>query len=288
METPKIPPSEIITQPPHVSFGVDKVPPPAPAYVAPSAQLFFQAFSIVGSVQVTYAVMARLLRFDGQVIPFEKEFLFVNGNGSALIPLAEGFLLQVSVRLISGFILSGPGETYCILNIRQTAGPTFVDQPLIADYVTPTYNPSWPTGRFAQPQQDRGSIRAGAGGDPAAGAEISVTVPTGARWRLISFTANLITSGVVVNRRVALVHDDGVNVYARAFCAANILASSNVFFTWADSYPVFANFDNQQMSALPGQDMLIGGFRIRTLTLGLDAGDNWGPPQFLVEEWVDI
>ncbi len=287
METPKIPPSEIITQPPHVSFGTDKVPPPAPLYVAPLAQLFVSMNAIGAVGAVTYAVMARLLRFDGVVIPFEQEFQTTFGSFNALIPLAEGFLLQTSVRIVTGAPTIKNGQCFVFMNLRQVPGPTFVDTPLIADYVGLLYIASWPTGSFRKPEEGAGGVRIVFGTDPAAGVEISESVPQSARWRLISFTANLSTSAVVGNRRVTLLHDNGATIYFRTLLSTNIVASTNVFITWADSFPVFANSDNNQMSSLPSRDLLTGGFRIRTNTIGLDPGDNWSAPTYVVEEWVD-
>ncbi len=288
METPKIPPSEVITQPPHVSFGTQAVAPPSPFYVAPNAQLSLNTVANPTVGATSYAVMVRFLRFDGQIIAFVREMVTANGNGTLVMQLAEGFLLNASVRITTSGPFFSPGNFYAFLNIRQVQAEILMNIPLISDYVTPSYVATWPGGQFTQPQQGRGKIRSIVGTDPAAGAEISETVITATRWRLIAFSANLATSAVVGNRRVTLVHDDGANIYARAFLTANIVATTNVSFTFADSYPNAANPDNNQEAPLPAQDYMFTGFRIRTITAGLDPGDNYGPPTYLVEEWVDI
>ncbi len=121
------------------------------------------------------------------------------------------------------------------------------------------------------------------GDDPAAGAEVSVTVPGGELWEVQSLEVNLVTSAVVANRLPRLILDDGVTEFARieGDISGGQAASTSMFWTWV----VGGVFHNQAASAwcsLLPPIQLPGGYRLRTSTLGVDVGDNFGPPALYV------
>jgi hypothetical protein len=119
------------------------------------------------------------------------------------------------------------------------------------------------------------------GTDPAAGAEISQTVPAGEYWTLTSVLAQLVTSATVANRRVHLIVDDGTNVVANYTAAADQAASATVTYTWdgggADATAVRDGVASSGQLPI-GLQLRRPGWRIRTLTSAIDVGDNWGPP----------
>jgi hypothetical protein len=278
-----------LTSSPIVKFLAQGVQPPSRVYIQRDDILMVNVFT--GTAQGTFTIRGRLLRPDGVIIPIAETFTpVVNRSGQPFkFILGEGFLLTLTVQV--GAASSSGTPAYVIAWISHTETPVLTGLDyfdiLLAGYVGAQTTVSFPTFPGARSTDGQGFLRPVLGVDPAAGVEISETVPVGARWRLIAFTANLVTSAVVGNRRVALLHDDGVNVYARSFATTNIVASTNVFITWADGYPNAANSDNQQEAPLPVQDKLSGGFRLRTSTVGLDPGDNWGQPLYLVEEWIE-
>lgn len=117
------------------------------------------------------------------------------------------------------------------------------------------------------------------GGDPAAGAEISVTVPGGEFWEVLSVVYTFVTSAVVSNRRSVLVFDNGTLTNLRSNTATDQTASLTVIYTFA-GVGARANdlAQGDAMGMLPTPVYCAPGSRIRTATLNLDAGDNYGAP----------
>lgn len=120
------------------------------------------------------------------------------------------------------------------------------------------------------------------GTNPAAGAEVSQTVPAGERWTLKSLVVQLVTSITVASRRVSLVIDDGTNVIARITAGATQAA------TETRDYHFLANlgyadsaFESNVLDTGMPELVLPAGYRIRTITENLDNGvnkDDFGAP----------
>lgn len=131
-----------------------------------------------------------------------------------------------------------------------------------------------------------GEIEVIAGTDPAAGIEISQTVPTGFAWRLLAVTATLVTSAVAANREASLVLDDGTNIFARIPTSQNHAASLTRRVGWFHgATPAAVVTDTTLQAGLPNDVILGAGFRVRIITTNLDAGDNWSAPILLVERF---
>jgi hypothetical protein len=180
------------------------------------------------------------------------------------------------------------GQTFVRLAVGRSM-PTPSELAILAqDYVTVAAPLAWPGGRIASPTEGPGAIRSITGTDPAAGVEISETVPSNTRWRLIIVRLVLATDATVGNRRIRLVLDDGVNVLAE-ISSANVIPPNvsnrshwmNLGYTNTDA-GVF------NLDGLPSALYLAGGYRIRSTTVNLALGDNYGPPQLLVEEWITV
>jgi hypothetical protein len=131
-----------------------------------------------------------------------------------------------------------------------------------------------------------GTLRSVAGAAPAAGADISDTVPTGARWQLLSFATSLTTSGTVANRAPLWTFDDGANVVYRVSGNINQTAST----TW--NYDGMQGFGTPLIAqvlalavALPANNRLGSGYRIKTVTGAIQAADQWAATQYSVLEW---
>ncbi len=124
------------------------------------------------------------------------------------------------------------------------------------------------------------------GTDPAAGAEISETVPDRRRWLLRGIYFSLTTSATVADRLVHLIIDDGTNIIAK-ICVVIAHAADT-----AKDYS-FANYGSTQLNPvlcfyLPLPLLpLAAGYRIRTSTDLIEGDDDFTAPQLLVEEWID-
>lgn len=133
--------------------------------------------------------------------------------------------------------------------------------------------------------EGRGVIRSVTGTDPAAGAEISETVPANSRWHVVGAAFSLVTDGTAGNRVVNLTFDDGTTVYSRASSGTVHALSTTAFY---GAGIVGTNSSSSALAfVIPLPDlMMTGGHRLRTDTQLRSAGDNYTAPQLLVEEFV--
>lgn len=274
------------TLPPVVSFETVKVAPPSELYVAPGDGLMFLVANRAPGAYVW--IHARLLRTDGQVIPMEWE---VRPDASGIwytgwAGLAEGFLLSVHAEAAGALVQRGQ----CYVGVRLTTaggGGTRFQRVLVQGYATTLRTLSWPPGIQESPVEGRGSIRTIIGTNPAAGVEISETVPAWVRWRILGFKAFLITSAAVANRRVFLAADDGASAFMTIAAAADQTASQNISYNAGEGFPLVNVAGFCQTLPLAGGMILRAGYRLLTWTANLQAADNWSAPIMLVEEWIE-
>src|SRR5439155_24716134 len=125
--------------------------------------------------------------------------------------LGRGYLLNLMARATSGAPLYG--ETFVLLEIvRGETGTADVLGVHGADFVTLRHGVAFPGSPIVSPLSGQGYCRVVTGATPAAGAEINETVPNGARWELIAFYFQFVTSATVANRIVRFDIDDGTNL----------------------------------------------------------------------------
>lgn len=129
-----------------------------------------------------------------------------------------------------------------------------------------------------------GVIRTVTGTNPAAGAEVSETVPAGKEWRLLSIAVALVTSATAATRRPHLLIDDGTTVSYRRASNATQAASLTQNYVFAGEGPEAAVRGTWVADPLPSLP-LGAGYRIRTSTESIQAGDDYGAPVLLVEEF---
>lgn len=136
-----------------------------------------------------------------------------------------------------------------------------------------------------------GSIQSITGTDPAAGVEISVTVPANTIWSVRSISAALVTDANAASRRTRATLDDGTTVFHRVSTGVDHTASLTVQYSWAPAgaaaIGVVAVTDATVNVPLPIPTVLWPGHKFVTVTGAIVAGDNWGAPQLSVESWHD-
>lgn len=157
---------------------------------------------------------------------------------------------------------------------------------LLEGYVSEGVDLTWPPGIHQDMFSGRGSIRGITGTNPGAGSEISEVVPTNALWRLIGFHFQLVNDANVATRRVVLIIDDGSDTLMRLESAGVQLASVTNNYSWLSGhgFSSSASIIDQEMP-LPTDLYLPQGFRIRTETTNIQAGDNFAAPELFIEEW---
>src|SRR5579864_7991078 len=119
---------------------------------------------------------------------------------------------------------------------------------------------------------------------PAAGADFSLEVPTGARFQLVGGSATLVTSSHVANRQVYFtVKREGTEVFRVP--AASLQAATLTYVyqllpgvapgTLIGTYPIVQ---------FPWYLALDERMRLTSVTTNIDTTDQWGPVYLLVEE----
>ncbi len=131
-----------------------------------------------------------------------------------------------------------------------------------------------------------GDIRSITGADPAAGDEITITVPTRRRWRIHAIHITLITDATVADRQIIFWIDDGASVLYRYTLTTIQTASLTNLYSFAPSSTPEIATTTKIVVPIP-MFVLPAGCRIQTLTTNIQAGDNYNAPQILVEEWID-
>jgi hypothetical protein len=262
--------------------------PPAPGlYIDVNDQLHV---AIAGNSATDPAIVnVRILGTNGKITPLK--FVVNGGAGRTFnvnrFQLVEGYLQ--SVTIVSNGAESSGKLIYAVAAlVRAPFGAKEQYHTLCAGYVYLELGMSWPNAPAQRMGEGAGAIRSTTGTVPGAGVDITETVPAGARWRLISIRATLTTAVAVANRLVSIVLDDGANIYADSPSnftqAASIVNTYNAF----DSCP-YQNvpFNLRTNQPLPSNVLMMPGHRIRTVTTGIQAADQWTAPQYLVQEWFE-
>lgn len=225
---------------------------------------------------------------DGDVRPFVFDHTPNTDRSAATntFPLGAGTVLNCV--LFAGAGAPRRGQCFAIVEIVRGLGSAQTALGLLVQgYVTDTQRRGWPGDNIEFSTSGPGVLRSITGTNPAAGAEISETVPTNARWRVLAVYADLVTGAAVANREGALVLDDGVSQIARVPSGVSHTASLTRGYNWhhyAERYAVV----NDRVFTPPIPDLLLpGGGRVRTVTTNLQAADDWTAPQLLVEEWIE-
>jgi len=255
-------------------------------YVGADDHLRLTTFNAAAAVAV--ALEARVMDVGGEVQAFADRHVpnTDRTTASTLIRLREGWLLDWLVRATAG--TPRVGQCFAIVElVRGFTGAVVPIAVLGQGYVTDTSRLGGPGSRLTASIAGPGVLRSITGTDPAAGVEIAETVPTNARWRPLAIQFAFVTDATVANREVSLVVDDGATGFARVPSGTAQTA------TLTRTYSAFHHAPRNTIAQdgtlnlpLPRID-LQGGHSLRTVTTNLQAGDNFGPPQLLVEEWIE-
>lgn len=128
------------------------------------------------------------------------------------------------------------------------------------------------------------------GTDPAAGAEISEAVPAGKIWEVQAITFILVTDGTAASRHPVITLDNGADILAKVIQGAGGAQTASTtwrhsFFIGADSVAITSGSAENSTNAAFPKITLGPGYRIRTVSEGIVAGDNYAAPVFCVLEY---
>jgi hypothetical protein len=269
-----------------LGFDLRAIVPPSGHIVSSNDTLFIRVWNSTPGLTLT--VRGHQLVEDGEVHEFQFPIVPTTNRAPSLQtqPLANGILLDLAVFADAGAPLRGQ----CFVQAGIIGTGDLTQRPsalLISDYVLDQCGLGWPGAQITNPLDGRGFLRAIVGTDPAAGVEISETVPANARWLFYSMTAQLVTAVAVANRFPNLAFDDGANVYFRM--GNNSAQAASLTRVWIFSAaPTVTQLSGTSLLIVGAPVIyLLAGHRLRTITENFQAADNWGAPVYLVEEWIE-
>lgn len=201
--------------------------------------------------------------------------------------LGEGWLLDWSVVVIAGTPLIG--QCYAMVEIvRGAKGAQLALSVLGSGYVTANKRIGGPNISAMDFLDGGGALRSITGAVPGAGAEISETVPTGARWEFLAAFFTFTTAVAVANRTPRIQIDDGALVYYSASSQGTQAASLTVGYAVGQGLPFQAiGADARSVLAIPVNLKMAAAHRWRTLTGLIQAADQYSAIQYLVREWTE-
>jgi hypothetical protein len=259
-----------------------------PYYCDPDTQLQFIFQGNVAGQSVS--IFIRFQDLEGQ----HKNITLtpgVSGNRSSslvTVQLGEGLLWGVTV--IARTSLIDVGQLYARCTMALTAANPQTIATLFSGFCTSTQALSWPD--VSAPNNDRpGSWTSVQGTAPAAGSEISFTIPTGARWTILALNLTLTCSAVVGNRRMRVFYQIGGLIPAPIGTAFVQTANNIGNYIVAPNFPNFSapyTFGTYIAVATPFAITMQGGDVISTATDNLDVGDQWLAPTILYREELRV
>jgi len=282
----EVPVAEILTLPPEVRFLTTQIPPPSPFYLARDDVLEVVIFNSVGGNLVS--VGTRWLNPNGEVVP--EVFTFSPTSDRVAnrftVPAKEGYLLGLH---LGATLATQPGQCYVRIGVTRPGLLTGAGlHTLLAAYVTDAYRPSWPTTPPRSSRDGPGTIYRTTGSAPTAGAETSITVPTGALWRVLAAMFTLTTSATVANRVVRFTAADGPTDFYRTAGNYTQGASETIDYVAGEIGVAGSVGGNIIHLPLPEGLLLRAGHSLQTRTLNLQATDQFSALSVLVEEWIAI
>jgi hypothetical protein len=279
-------PFEFGSRPPAVRWATTDIPPPSPYYIGEDDELFITAQQTPGGAVAgaELLIRARFLHPDGRTVPSEWRMTVVPDTTlqSIALPMSEGFLLSLIV--VPGTPKLTVGQCFVNAHVRQAG---LIMGTLLAGYVETGRPLFWPGGQLAGQREGVGNNFTFIGTDPAAGVEISELVPAFRFWKILSGWFQLVTDATVITRSVHIVIDDPIpqTVYEVQGTLGQT-AGTTATYVLGSGLPRSGAAELLQLLPLPVDFAMGSGRRIRTQTTNLQAGDNFGPLQLCVEEWI--
>lgn len=195
------------------------------------------------------------------------------------------YLLDFQCYLDSG--AASRGACFVQAGIHQRVGSSPLIHTLFADYLITRNALAWPGSPIRHSVEGPGLLRSIESADPVAGAELTITVPTNARWtKTHSIRFNLVTLLASPTRIVTLVVTDGANELFRSIAGTALGASATgnycgSRFGYGDTGTGTALY--LQLPNFP----LFQGWQINTITTNLATDDNFSSARILVEEHIE-
>lgn len=264
-----------------------------PMYLSGEDALRLTAFNALAAVTLTFSGRFLPVPRDDEPhprpLPFSHTLTPATDRTASVLTrgLGEGWLLEASVLATAA--TPQLGQCFAVLTIVRGLGSSALELSTLAQgYVTSKQRLVWPGGFFTASLDGGGALRVITGTQPGAGAEVSETVPTGARWELLSARVLLVASAAVANRLPEWTVDDGTNIVFESGGSQAVTATTTFAILLAQLGSAFlaGGIGLAVFPAVIGLK-LAAGFRIKTNTAAIQGADQYGIPRLLVREWIE-
>lgn len=203
------------------------------------------------------------------------------------VKLGEGYLVNMSIFMTGVSPLVGQVFT-CIKLIRGFTGATIILGLLAQGYITHEQGIGWPGSPLVTSLDTLPVPRLILGTEPAPGSEIAETVPTGARWQVVSVRFTLTTDATAANRTVRLRFNTSGTEAFRVPGGAVQTASLAVLYNFAVGVTrMTSSVGGVQNLPLPSDLWLNAASQVQTISENLQAGDDYTQPQLFVREQLE-
>jgi hypothetical protein len=202
--------------------------------------------------------------------------------------IGRGALLRLTLFVTAGAPLSG--QTYVIAQlIRGITGQKIVLGTLLAGYVTSVQAVGFPGSPIVPSTAGEPAVRFITGTVPVVGANFSETVPTGARWQLLTCWAALLTNAVPANREAWMHWLSGAAQFWASLPSIDEPASQQYIYVWQQLNQLTGSTVTAHVTQpLPPANILLAGQTFNSFVNGMQAGDSWSAPVYMVKEWLEV
>jgi hypothetical protein len=269
-----------------LATGIQDRIAPTGMLFTPDVHLLLAVMNAAAGVTVTFTGVYLDDRL--QPVVFQQDLIPTTNRvpTTMVLPCSSGVVLSLDARASAGT----PRRGQCFVRVSLIKGTT-ANAPsigtLLQGYVQDTTVLGYPGSAIEPSTTGAGAIRSVQVAAPAAGADWTTTVPTNARWRIQAIRAALVASANAANRIPVLTIDDGATVLFESASAVTVVASQTATYAALAGVPFFTIGTRSYQLPLPAGLVLQGGHRIRMATAAIDAADQWGAAQLLVEEWIE-
>lgn len=239
---------------------------------------------------VRVAISGRWLNLAGSIEVFQHTHL-PNTDRTVkreIFALSPGYLVNLTVVASAG--APRVGQTFVIIElVRGLSVATLLVGTLLQGYITSVQQLAWPGSPVVDSISGGGYLRETIGTDPGPGVEVVETVPTGARWEVVSFSVRLNTDSTAGARRVRLQFKASDNsVFAQIAQPGTQANDLGRFHNWTVGLPFDTQPDTTRFqTGLPTLPAFLAGAIVGTETINMVAGDDFTAPTLLVHEWLE-
>lgn len=216
-------------------------------------------------------------------------------NGAAFTARAEvfklepGFLLNADLRVTSVSSSVRRGDVFAVLDlVRGFDGPLVPLGTLIQGYVAREASLAWPGSPLAGPHEGRGRMTLWSFSEPAAASDLTMTVPAGVRWRVLSVSVRLDCDANAANRVVFLAgRTSGAAHWAGTSSLVSTANTTGSHYWYHGATGVHIAGDTHGIGPIPFDALLQAGQSMSVQVRNMQAGDAIKIPRVAVEQWLD-